>query len=72
MIVTVYITFFPKYFVNQQKIPYSASMKNVTCCNSTVNGTTMPASAGEELTWDDATWILTSSFIIFTMQSGKF
>lgn len=22
-------------------------------------------------TWDDATWILTSSFIIFTMQSGK-
>ena len=22
------------------------------------------------LTWDDATWILTSSFIIFTMQSG--
>ena len=24
------------------------------------------------LTWDDATWILTSSFIIFTMQSGKF
>lgn len=24
------------------------------------------------LTWDDATWILTSSFIIFTMQSGRF
>ena len=23
-----------------------------------------------EMTWDDATWILTSSFIIFTMQSG--
>ena len=22
------------------------------------------------LSWDDATWILTSSFIIFTMQSG--
>ncbi len=22
--------------------------------------------------WDDATWILTASFIIFTMQSGKF
>ena len=21
-------------------------------------------------TWDDATWILTSTFIIFTMQSG--
>ena len=24
------------------------------------------------LSWDDATWILTSSFIIFTMQSGMF
>ena len=23
------------------------------------------------VTWDDATWILTSAFIIFTMQSGK-
>lgn len=23
------------------------------------------------ISWDDATWILTSSFIIFTMQSGK-
>ena len=23
------------------------------------------------ITWDDATWILTSAFIIFTMQSGK-
>ena len=24
------------------------------------------------LSWDDATWILTSSFIIFTMQTGGF
>ena len=24
-----------------------------------------------DITWDDATWILTSSFIIFTMQSGN-
>lgn len=24
-----------------------------------------------DLTWDDATWILTASFIIFTMQTGK-
>ena len=23
-----------------------------------------------EISWDDATWILASSFIIFTMQSG--
>ena len=31
----------------------------------TVSGGTGP------LTWDDATWILTSAFIIFTMQSGR-
>ena len=24
------------------------------------------------ISWDDATWILTSAFIIFTMQSGKY
>ena len=24
------------------------------------------------ITWDDATWILTSAFIIFTMQSGQY
>ncbi len=23
-----------------------------------------------DLSWDDATWILTASFIIFTMQTG--
>lgn len=23
------------------------------------------------LSWDDATWILTSSFIVFTMQTGQ-
>ena len=28
-------------------------------------------SPDEEITWDDATWILTSAFIIFTMQSGE-
>ena len=27
---------------------------------------------GEEInSWDDATWILTSAFVIFTMQSGE-
>src|SRR5882724_4296862 len=25
---------------------------------------------GEDISWDDSTWILTSSFIIFTMQTG--
>ena len=33
--------------------------------------TSLEASTEPELTWDDATWILTSSFIIFTMQSGE-
>ena len=28
-------------------------------------------SPDDEITWDDATWILTSAFIIFTMQSGE-
>ncbi|KAJ8304622.1 hypothetical protein KUTeg_018205 [Tegillarca granosa] len=34
--------------------------------------TTMIGSGGSigPITWDDATWILTSAFIIFTMQSG--
>ena len=27
--------------------------------------------SNEEISWDDATWILTSSFIIFTMQTGE-
>lgn len=27
--------------------------------------------ARDAATWDDATWILTSAFIIFTMQSGR-
>ena len=41
--------------------------------SGTVGGTTVNASVkpeNREMTWDDATWILTSSFIIFTMQSG--
>ncbi|XP_060076769.1 putative ammonium transporter 3 [Ylistrum balloti] len=32
--------------------------------------TTSQSSDQVNITWDDATWILTSSFIIFTMQSG--
>ena len=41
-----------------------------TALNTTeISVTTMTERA---MTWDDATWILTSSFIIFTMQSGSF
>lgn len=42
------------------------------------NATTVPSPAdtGNDIkmgnSWDDATWILTSSFVIFTMQSGKY
>lgn len=32
--------------------------------------TTVADQDSSQLTWDDATWILTSAFIIFTMQSG--
>lgn len=32
---------------------------------------TTTASKSNNNSWDDATWILTSSFIIFTMQSGN-
>lgn len=38
--------------------------------NSSMRHLSLPGSA--DMTWDDATWILTSSFIIFTMQSGMF
>lgn len=32
---------------------------------------TSTMSPDDTITWDDATWILTSAFIIFTMQSGQ-
>ncbi len=49
---------------------------NWTDATAALNATTaaevtpVPTTAEAEMTWDDATWILTSSFIIFTMQSG--
>jgi hypothetical protein len=36
-----------------------------------VNDTVPSVARDRVITWDDATWILTSSFVIFTMQSGK-
>jgi hypothetical protein len=30
-----------------------------------------PITEGDGWLWDDATWILCASFIIFTMQTGK-
>ena len=48
---------------------------NMTVEHRITQGPTMYAvttkSPDDEITWDDATWILTSAFIIFTMQSGK-
>ena len=41
-----------------------------TALNTTEISVTMTTERA--MTWDDATWILTSSFIIFTMQSGSF
>ena len=39
--------------------------------NSTDSFRSTPSSVGLEIwEWDDATWILAASFIIFTMQTG--
>jgi hypothetical protein len=40
--------------------------------NATAQNPEGPQVGGLVDSWDDATWILTSSFIIFTMQSGQF
>jgi Amt family ammonium transporter len=52
---------------NSSSPVYPGSGWNVQNWPSMVLNTT---STDPEVTWDDATWILTSSFIIFTMQSG--
>ena len=44
----------------------SPSFANLTLSDGNWTGGDKPAVS----TWDDATWILTSTFIIFTMQSG--
>lgn len=43
--------------------------KNATGCYA--NLTAAAARSDPGTSWDDATWILTSAFVIFTMQSGK-
>ena len=54
----------------------TAQFQRVTYEPETVDDVTnMPSTASNrtgDITWDDATWILTSSFIIFTMQSGEY
>lgn len=43
----------------------------INCIPSALNNTSMDGMMKDsDFTWDDATWILTSSFIIFTMQTG--
>ncbi|KAK6179623.1 hypothetical protein SNE40_011939 [Patella caerulea] len=44
----------------------ATTVAGVTTTNSTITTTT----SSPHSPWDDATWILTSAFIIFTMQSG--
>ena len=48
------------------------NMLNMTTENVTVVSEIFETTEAEaeDITWDDATWILTSAFIIFTMQSG--
>ncbi|OWF39017.1 putative ammonium transporter 3 [Mizuhopecten yessoensis] len=45
-------------------------MSNPNILVVTNTTTSVPVTGEVSITWDDATWILTSSFIIFTMQSG--
>ena len=33
--------------------------------------TQAPTTSGDGWHWDDASWILCASFVIFTMQTGK-
>lgn len=47
-------------------------MTEVTEFNSTYNSTDGGEQSAGAISWDDATWILACSFIIFTMQSGNF
>lgn len=58
----------------------NSSLYNDTLENQTVPVTTATAvptrpptkiPPNQSISWDDATWILTSAFIIFTMQSGE-
>ena len=56
----------------------NGSMDNDTTiemvCNGSVPGVVWPTArpvSEDYNSWDDATWILTSAFVIFTMQSGE-
>lgn len=49
----------------------STKMTNATNMSETdISMQQLSHPGSTDMTWDDATWILTSSFIIFTMQSG--
>ena len=39
--------------------------------NGTAGGGRTESGEGDGWIWDDATWILCASFIIFTMQTGE-
>ncbi len=53
---------------------WSGEMGNIQCTydgNLTVPETPTAVPQEDPDSWDNATWILTCTFIIFTMQSGK-
>ncbi len=59
---------FEEYEEEQKSI---SSSKSSSFANFSGNGTTTEGEEeGDGWIWDDATWILCSSFIIFTMQTG--
>eukprot|EP00058_Branchiostoma_floridae_P020952 XP_002606442.1 hypothetical protein BRAFLDRAFT_67694 [Branchiostoma floridae] len=66
---TVLDAFLNATFANQTAVDNESYSGTTPASAVPNNGTSAPV-AGDSLSWDDATWILTSSFIIFTMQSG--
>ena len=52
------------------KVEFFKLKMNVTQNSSNVGNVTVLSEEAAQLNSDDATWILTSAFIIFTMQSG--
>ena len=50
---------------------FTDAILNATASSDPDKSTTPVVPDRFRISWDDATWVLTSAFIIFTMQSGE-
>ena len=50
---------------------FTDTILNATASSDLDKSTTPIVPDRFRISWDDATWVLTSAFIIFTMQSGE-